>query len=386
MPRSGGFGYLPAGPAHRRRARRRAPPSPTCCPAAGSTRRSSASRSCASRWRSDPSSATSTATPGPRSSSAADGGYAAESEARAHRRRARARPTTALDLPLGVLSGGERRRVELARILFAGSDVLLPRRAHQPPRRRRQGVAAAASCASYRGALLVISHDLDLLDEAITRVLHLDRPTRTPPAHIVEYKGTYSQYLDGPRRRTRSAWPSWPPRQAKEIARLQTLADRFGAKATQGARWRTALEKRDRPARGRAGRRARERRARCSVQLPDAAARPGRTVLEVDGLAKSLRRPAVFEDVDVRRRPRRAAARAWASTAPARRAAAHPRRRDRAPTSARSSSATTSSLGYYAQEHEGIDAGRDAARPHAREVRRRARPRPSCAACSACSG
>ena len=30
-----------------------------------------------------------------------------------------------LDLPLGVLSGGERRRVELARILFAGSDVLL---------------------------------------------------------------------------------------------------------------------------------------------------------------------------------------------------------------------------------------------------------------------
>jgi len=27
---------------------------------------------------------------------------------------------------------------------------------------------------AYRGALLVISHDLELLDEAITRVLHLD--------------------------------------------------------------------------------------------------------------------------------------------------------------------------------------------------------------------
>ncbi|MEY3818507.1 MAG: hypothetical protein RIT00_1232 [Actinomycetota bacterium] len=28
---------------------------------------------------------------------------------------------------------------------------------------------------AYKGALLVISHDLELLDEAITRVLHLDR-------------------------------------------------------------------------------------------------------------------------------------------------------------------------------------------------------------------
>ena len=47
----------------------------------------------------------------------------------------------------------------------------------------------------YRGALLVISHDLDLLDEAITRVLHLDRPNEELPGHMVEYKGTYSQYL-----------------------------------------------------------------------------------------------------------------------------------------------------------------------------------------------
>ena len=41
----------------------------------------------------------------------------------------------------------------------------------------------------FRGALLVISHDLDLLDQAITRVLHLD------DGELIEYKGTYSQYL-----------------------------------------------------------------------------------------------------------------------------------------------------------------------------------------------
>ena len=53
-----------------------------------------------------------------------DGGYAAESEVR----RLAAGLGLAddrLDLPIGVLSGGERRRVELVRILFAGSDVLL---------------------------------------------------------------------------------------------------------------------------------------------------------------------------------------------------------------------------------------------------------------------
>ena len=47
---------------------------------------------------------------------------------------------------------------------------------------------------NYKGALLVISHDLDLLDEAITRVLHLDRPDEDDTGEVVEYRGTYSQY------------------------------------------------------------------------------------------------------------------------------------------------------------------------------------------------
>jgi len=61
---------------------------------------------------------------------------------------------------------------------------------------------------TYRGALLVVSHDLQLLDKAITRVLHLDDGV------LREYKGTYTQYLDArakdeerlrPDRRTRGS-------------------------------------------------------------------------------------------------------------------------------------------------------------------------------------
>ena len=102
------------------------------------------------------------------------GGYAADSEARAIAAGLGIKPDR-LNLALGVLSGGERRRVELARILFSGSDTLL---LDEPT--NHLDIDAKTwmldFLRSYKGALLVISHDLELLDEAITRVLHLDRP------------------------------------------------------------------------------------------------------------------------------------------------------------------------------------------------------------------
>ena len=128
----------------------------------------------------------------------------------------------------------------------------------------------------YRGALLVISHDLDLLDEAITRVLHLERHDETGLGEIEEYKGTYSQYLAA-RAKDEVRLAKLAQRQAKEIDRLQTLVDRFGAKATK-ASMAHSIEKRivrlegskvDGPGAGRvrctcASRRPRRRAASCS--------------------------------------------------------------------------------------------------------------------------
>ena len=87
----------------------------------------------------------------------------------------------------------------------------------------------------YRGALLVISHDLDLLDEAITRVLHLDRPAEDAVGAARRVQGHVhaSTARRAPRDEERLAKKA--VLQAKEIARLQTIVDRFGAKATKAA-------------------------------------------------------------------------------------------------------------------------------------------------------
>src|SRR6185295_5492924 len=126
------------------------------------------------------------------------GGYSAESEVR---RLAAGLGLGAdrVDLPIGVLSGGERRRVELARILFAGSDVLL---LDEPTNHLDIDARdwLLKFLRGYRGALVVVSHDLELLDEAITRVLHLDRHGDGEVGSLVEYKGTYSEYTVARRR------------------------------------------------------------------------------------------------------------------------------------------------------------------------------------------
>ncbi len=219
------------------------------------------------------------------------GGYSAESEARALAAGLGLSPDR-LDHPLGVLSGGERRRVELSRILFAGSDALL---LDEPTNHLDVDAKTwlLGFLRQYRGALLVISHDLDLLDEAITRVLHLDRAQEDSTGHIVEYRGTYSQYLAA-RERDEVLQAKRAAAQSKEIDRLQTVVDRFGAKATKAAMAhsmekriaRLAADKIDAPQKGK----------QMAVRFPDPPP-AGVTVITATDLAKAYRGPAIFEDV-----------------------------------------------------------------------------------------
>jgi ATPase subunit of ABC transporter with duplicated ATPase domains len=221
----------------------------------------------------------------------ATGGYSAESEARALAA-GLGLGADRLELPLGVLSGGERRRVELARILFAGSDVLL---LDEPTNHLDIDAKnwLMSFLRSYRGALLVISHDLELLDEAITRVLHLDRDGEDATGHLVEYRGTYTQYVNA-RKLDEERLARKATLQAKEVARLQGIVDRFGAKATKAA-MAHSIEKRIARIEdeGVSGPRAAKQ---LHVRFPDPPT-PGVTVVEALGLSKSYVGPPVFADV-----------------------------------------------------------------------------------------
>jgi len=221
------------------------------------------------------------------------GGYSADSEAR---RLAVGLGLAGdrLDLPIGVLSGGERRRVELARILYAGSNVLL---LDEPTNHLDTDAKEwlLGFLRTYPGVLIVISHDLDLLDEAITRVIHLDRPTESGLGQFIEYKGTYTQY-----RTSRAAdevrQAKVAAQQEKEIDRLSTLADKIRAKATLASK---AQDLDKRVARIKAGQVEAPRHERqVKYRLP-APPHCGRTVIETTGISKHYGdNPPVFTDVE----------------------------------------------------------------------------------------
>ena len=95
------------------------------------------------------------------------------------------------DRPVGRLSGGERRRVALARLLVQGSDLAI---LDEPT--NHLDVETIEWLEDYlsnrfEGALLLITHDRYVLDRVATRTLELHR------GRITGYAGGYARYLEG---------------------------------------------------------------------------------------------------------------------------------------------------------------------------------------------
>ncbi len=214
------------------------------------------------------------------------GGYHAEADARAIVA-GLGLSQDRLTLPVGALSGGERRRLELARILFGGSDLLLL----DEPTNHLDADAKGwlmKFLAGYRGALLVVSHDIALLDASITRILHLDHDG------VVEYRGTYTQYREA-RARDEKRLTALASRQESEIKRLKTLADSMRGQTAKRARKAKTLD--TRVARLQARKVAAPSRERgVRFRFPDPP-HSGRTMLVAEGLTKGYGGPAVFENV-----------------------------------------------------------------------------------------
>ena len=218
----------------------------------------------------------------------ARGGYVAKAEAK---RFAASVGISAseLDQPVATMSGGQRRRVELARILFSETDVLL---LDEPTNHLDLDAKAWMMdfLSTYAGGLLMISHDLPLLDESITSVLAAERGRLEP------YRGNYSYYV-AERERRRAQRVRERKHQDHRIARLEAGIRRFKGTTEKMAKrarsWETRVEKL-RAQRVEVAARGKEVSVRFPQPLPS-----GRTPLRATGLAKAFGHNVVFVDVDV---------------------------------------------------------------------------------------
>ncbi|HLN17840.1 MAG TPA: ABC-F family ATP-binding cassette domain-containing protein [Acidimicrobiales bacterium] len=190
--------------------------------------------------------------------------------------------------PVESLSGGQRRRADLVRVLFTQPDIMV---LDEPTNHLDLSAKRwlMDELARYPGTLLVISHDLALLDRAIGKVLHL-RERR-----ILEYKGNYSAF-----KRQSAADQERTERAAvlegREIKRLATLADSLRKSTEKKARLAKTLDKRvDRLQANRTEVLRRERRRAFKLPTPK---RTGDVPLAVQKVAVRYGPLSVLHSVD----------------------------------------------------------------------------------------
>ncbi|MET8764803.1 ABC-F family ATP-binding cassette domain-containing protein [Lentzea sp. NPDC004782] len=229
---------------------------------------------------------------------AALGGYAAESEA--------ARICSNLGLPdrvleqqLKTLSGGQRRRVELARILFAASEAGIGAKSStvlliDEPTNHLDADSIMwlrGFLKSHDGGLVVISHDVELLDDVVNKVWFLDA-TR---GEVDIYNLGWKKYLearatDEKRRRRERA------NAEKKAGALMTQAAKMGAKATKAVAAQNMAKRAQKLLDGLDEERQHDKVAKIRFPAP---APCGKTPLTAEGLSKSYGSLEIFTGVDL---------------------------------------------------------------------------------------
>jgi ATPase subunit of ABC transporter with duplicated ATPase domains len=230
---------------------------------------------------------------------AALGGYVAESEAG----RICANlglPERVLTQPLRTLSGGQRRRVELARILFAASEggaagshssttLLLDEPTNHLDADSLGWLRDFLQ--AHSGGLVMISHNVDLLADVVNRVWFLDAVR----GEVDVYNMGWQKYLDAratdeQRRRRERA------NAERKAAALRTQAAKMGAKATKAVAAQNMVRRADRMMAALEPERRADKVARIKFPSP---APCGRTPLVAKGLTKTYGSLEVFSGVDL---------------------------------------------------------------------------------------
>lgn len=224
------------------------------------------------------------------------GGYGAESEA--------GRICASLGLPervltqrLRTLSGGQRRRVELARILFAASEsgagnsttLLLDEPTNHLDADSLGWLRDFLRL--HTGGLVVISHNVDLVADVVNKVWFLDAVR----GQVDVYNMGWQRYVDAratdEQRRIRER-----AKAERKAAALRAQAAKLGAKATKAVAAQNMLRRADRMMAALDEERVADKVARIKFPTPAAC---GRTPLVANGLGKTYGSLEVFTGVDL---------------------------------------------------------------------------------------
>ena len=219
----------------------------------------------------------------------AAGGYSAEAEA-AQIASSIGIADRLMDQPLRTLSGGQRRRVELARILFSGAETLL---LDEPTNHLDADsiVWLREFLRNHKGGLVVISHDVGLLEACVNRVLHLDANRAVIDIYNIGWKAYLAQRETDEKRRKRERINA-----ESKAKTLTDQANKMRAKATKAQAAQSMLKRAEKLMEGIEGERKADRVARIKFPAP---APCGKTPLTASELSKSYGSLEVFTDVDL---------------------------------------------------------------------------------------
>jgi ATPase subunit of ABC transporter with duplicated ATPase domains len=222
------------------------------------------------------------------------GGYAAEAEA-ARICSNLGLPDRVLVQPLRTLSGGQRRRIELARILFrdasetGGGTLLLDEPTNHLDADSITWLRGFLS--GHKGGLVVISHDAALLESVVNKVWYLDANRAVVDVYNLGWKAYLEQRETDERRRRRERANA-----EKKAGALMAQADKMRAKATKTIAAQNMARRAERMLAGLEEVRAADKVAK--VRFPSPAA-CGKTPLTATALSKSYGSLEIFCDVDV---------------------------------------------------------------------------------------